>query len=83
MQTTEKIGDSRCSVTYTRSAAGSAALDSTGLIISFVRGTGAFDFTKNTGWADAETCTQIVVSGGTRTYTITLYPATGGHTLGG
>lgn len=86
LQSTETIGDRRCSVTFRRGTE-TAALGEKGsgtcLYISFLRDTGAFDFSKNTGWSSGDTCTGITVSGGTKTYVIKLYPATGGHTLEG
>ena len=51
-------------------------LDAAGFTLSFDRDTGAFDFTGTP-------ITSITVSGGGRTYVITLDALTGAHQLGG
>lgn len=83
---TETVGDARCTVTYTVAGV-PQTLDAGGFVITFKRDTGAFDFTKNSWGADTDTgrktCSAITVTAGGRTYTITLYPATGAHVLGG
>lgn len=76
----DAVGSSRCGVSYqVKGAADAAALDASGLTLSFDRDTGAFDFTGNAKGV----LTSITVSGGGRSYVITLDALTGAHRIGG
>ena len=73
----DAVGSSRCAVSYqVKGEAAATALDAAGFTLSFDRDTGAFDFTGTP-------ITSITVSGGGRTYVITLDALTGAHQLGG
>ena len=73
----DTVGSGRCAVSYQKMGeATPTALDAAGISFSFDRDTGAFDFTGTP-------ITSITVSGGGRTYVITLDALTGAHQLGG
>lgn len=75
----DRVGSSRCAVSYMpKGAADSSALDAAGITLAFDRDTGAFDFTRN-----GNAVSSITVSGGGRSYVITLDALTGAHRIGG
>lgn len=84
------IGNRRCSVSVNGSFAADDGTSSSattplsslsaGLWLSFKRDTGALSFTQYPANA-IQSVSALTVSGGTRTYTITLYAATGAHAV--
>lgn len=79
----EEVGGSRVTVTFEtdteHTLSYSGGVD---LCLTFRRDSGALVTLKSDG-SDAEyQCTKITVSGGGRSYIITLVPATGAHTVG-
>ena len=73
----DQVGTSRCAVSYqVKDETDAKALDAAGITLSFDRDTGAFVFSGSA-------ITSITVSGGGRSYVITLDALTGAHELGG
>ena len=75
---TEEIGKGGCRISY-RESGTLIDLPNGEFLVSFQKGTGAFDFTLNDQFASEDRCQGFVIEQGTARYEIEIVPETGLH----